>query len=115
MTTMKIEKSFFSESTSIKIWRLYLVRFLLFFSAWAAVSMAFELPSGHLFLRMVARAFIFSVLMLLLLFASERLSATTRRVALTFLVLLGILLVVEVWRGGATLAKAPTGRHETSR
>ena len=112
---MTDQNSRFGGTTPIKIWRLYLVRFLLFFFAWGAVSLAFELPSLHLLLLAAGKAFVFSVFVLALFAASERLSRRTWGIALALLALLSALLVAEAWKGGTTRTQTPHAANETRR
>jgi len=113
--TMADQNSWFGGSSLIKTWQLYTVRFFLLFFGWGAVSLAFELQSEHLLLRTAGQAFIFSALVLFLFGVIGRLSGRTRGIALAFLALLGILLLIEVWRGGGIAhTRAPSEVNEAT-
>jgi hypothetical protein len=105
---MTDNESFLTKSSAIKAWRLFVIRFLLFFFAWGGISLALESPSRHLF-RIAAEALIFSAV-LLFISASGRFSVRVRGIVLVLLALIGILLLTQVWRGGHT--KAPDALNQ---
>jgi len=103
---MAQDNPFLTRSRSIKVWRLSIIRFLLFFFAWGSISFALESPVAQL-LPTVIEALVFSAVLLLIVRASERHSARTRGIAMVFLGLLSILLLAEVWREGSTHGHVP--------
>jgi|SRR5579872_1596334 len=109
---MRNENSLLTRSAPVKIWQLYLVRFLLLFFAWTSTDLAFESAPAHLVWKTVTRAFLFSVVVLSVFLTSSGHSTRIRRLALILLAVLGCLIAVQAWKGASAPARAQDGSIE---
>ena len=96
---MMPDRLFLLADVALRRWRLYAVRFALLAFAWAATSIAFQLPSG-LLLKTLGEGLMFAVFVSLLFYFSERGGKGARIAMVLTLVVLSMLLVARIWTGG---------------